>query len=86
MFFSRKSKLPYCIKISFVFKPFWLEKKNDINIGVKITHPLERIKTIQLTVEIIVEDDDRRTLAQIRDTGFSIGIEMEVAAERLRAP
>ena len=27
LFFSRKSKLPYCRKISLVFSPFWLEKR-----------------------------------------------------------
>ena len=78
-----KIETPILHENFFGIETFLAGKQDDINVGVEVPYPLKGVEAIHLAVEIIIQDDDGRTFAEIRDAGFSVGIEVEIAAEGL---
>jgi hypothetical protein len=67
----------------FCVETFLAGKQDHVNVGVEVPDPLEGIEAVHLAVEIIIQDNDGRTFAEIRNAGFSVGIEVEIATESL---
>lgn len=47
-------------------------------------HLLKRIEAIQLTIEVIIHHDDRRTLVQLVKARLPVSIKIDVAANRFK--
>ena len=63
---------------------FLAREQDHVHMGVDVPHPLERIQTVHLTIQVIIQDDDGRMLVQLGNTRFPIGVKMNVAAQRLQ--
>jgi hypothetical protein len=68
----------------FGIQTFLTGEQDHIYIRIDVPHALEGVQAIHLPVQVIVQDDDGGTFIQFGNTGFPIGIKMNVVAEGLQ--
>ena len=68
----------------FCVQAFLTGEENDIDVRVDVAHTLEGVQAVHDPIQIVVQNDDGGVFVQLRNTGFSVGIEMNICAKRFQ--